>query len=361
MKDIHPVRNYVLISLLTGKIFIINMKISNGLKKLSLFLLFLLLPLNLAQAENLSLKLSGRILLQVEAKGEAWYVNPGSQKRFYLGRPADAFRVMREQGLGVSNKDFNSFKTTAPARLSGKILLKVEDLGRAYYVNPVDLKMYYLGRPADAFNVMRNLGLGITDSNLALITIDEKSSPVIAQEIIKPDNSDGQISGEVVVPEIGTVATSTDSSTPGETATTSPVVTMDTTGNAVSSACVWLAEYFDNKILFGEPIATSTSQTIDFDWGTEGPSQINKVDNFSVRFTTNCNFLNGNYEFRAVYDDAIKVYLDGENFFQSWVDHNGELIFNRERNITAGSHEVKVEYYESTRNAKVKVSWEKIN
>jgi hypothetical protein len=73
---------------------------------------------------------------------------------------------MRELGLGVSNKDFDLFGDYAPNKLSGKILLKVEGNGEAYYVNPVDLKMHYLGRPADAFALMRELGLGITNENL---------------------------------------------------------------------------------------------------------------------------------------------------------------------------------------------------
>jgi hypothetical protein len=38
-------------------------------------------------------------------------------------------------------------------------------------VNPFDLKMYYLGRPADAFQVMRELGLGISDVDLNDIKI----------------------------------------------------------------------------------------------------------------------------------------------------------------------------------------------
>ncbi len=37
----------------------------------------------------------GKIFLQVEANGEAWYVNPGDGKRYFLGRPADGFRIMR--------------------------------------------------------------------------------------------------------------------------------------------------------------------------------------------------------------------------------------------------------------------------
>ncbi|MDD5032466.1 MAG: hypothetical protein PHR36_05540, partial [Patescibacteria group bacterium] len=40
-------------------------------------------------------KQKGKIFLQVEGHGEAWYVNTGDGKRYFLGKPADAFRVMR--------------------------------------------------------------------------------------------------------------------------------------------------------------------------------------------------------------------------------------------------------------------------
>ncbi len=121
---------------------------------------------------NLSERLGGKILLQVETSGEGWYVNPVNNKRYYLGRPTDAFNVMRELGLGISNKDFDSFKGIAPQRLLGRILLKVEDSGKAYYVNPIDLNMHFLGRPSDAFEVMRNLGLGISNNDIRKIDIN---------------------------------------------------------------------------------------------------------------------------------------------------------------------------------------------
>ena len=38
---------------------------------------------------------NGRILIQVELNGEAWYVSPVNLKRYYMGRPADAFQLMR--------------------------------------------------------------------------------------------------------------------------------------------------------------------------------------------------------------------------------------------------------------------------
>ncbi|MCK4745090.1 hypothetical protein KAS41_03435, partial [Candidatus Parcubacteria bacterium] len=56
-------------------------------------------------------------------------------------------------------------------RLKGRILLKVEDLGKAYYINPVNRTMSYLNRPANAFQIMREQGIGITNENLEKIPV----------------------------------------------------------------------------------------------------------------------------------------------------------------------------------------------
>jgi micrococcal nuclease len=129
-------------------------------------------------------KLSGKILLQVESKGEAWYVEPSSQSRLYLGRPDDAFRIMRSFGLGISDDDLKKItKQGEPAKsdslarkLSGKILLQTQGKGEAWYINPVDLRRYYLGRPADAFLVMRKLGLGVKNSDLENIPLHKSQT-----------------------------------------------------------------------------------------------------------------------------------------------------------------------------------------
>lgn len=121
---------------------------------------------------SLATRLQGRILLQVESQGQAWYVEPVSGKKYYLGRPADAFEVMRRFGLGISNADLAAVRSNPGAwrRLAGRILLQTEDKGQAYYFDPVDLQLYYLNRPADAFEIMRQRGLGIKNSDLNKIS-----------------------------------------------------------------------------------------------------------------------------------------------------------------------------------------------
>ena len=119
---------------------------------------------------------SGYIFLQVESHGEAWYINPTDQKRYYLGTPADSFAIMREFGLGISNADFIKFSVNPPARLAGRILIEVQNQGRAYYVDPSNLHFYYLGRPADAWQIERSRGRGITNADLAKIPMGATSA-----------------------------------------------------------------------------------------------------------------------------------------------------------------------------------------
>lgn len=140
----------------------------------------LVLPAQLSAA-TVAEQVKGRIVLDVESLGEAWYISPLSLKRHNLGRPEEAFEVMRLMGLGISNANLagipasdqpdNGGDQLLRERLAGRILLQVESRGEAWYVYPGDLRRYYLGRPQDAFQIMRELGLGITQADLQQITI----------------------------------------------------------------------------------------------------------------------------------------------------------------------------------------------
>jgi plastocyanin len=138
------------------------------------------------KANNLESKLSGRILLAVESNGETWYINPENQQRYLLRDSLDTLNIMQQSGLGISNNDFNSFNGKAPLRLSGRILIKVQSLGEAYYVNPIDLKMHYLGKPDQALKLMQSLSLGITNVSLARIVISESVNVSITNSNFNP-------------------------------------------------------------------------------------------------------------------------------------------------------------------------------
>lgn len=113
----------------------------------------------------------GKILLQVEENGEAWYVYPNNGHRYYLGRPHDAFEIMKKLSLGASHDFLEQSKF--PTRLAGMILLDVESYGEAYYIHPETLRKHYLSRPSDAFSLMREFGLGATNKTLEYIPVGD--------------------------------------------------------------------------------------------------------------------------------------------------------------------------------------------
>lgn len=144
---------------------------------LTLALLVMFFSPLIANSAHYAGEATGYILLQVEDNGEAWYVYPINGNAYYLGRPADAFKIMKTLALGAKH-DFIANTDIFPQRLSGMILLDVETNGEAYYIYPKDNKKYYLGRPADAFKIMCELGRGISNLDLANIPVGAIGQPV---------------------------------------------------------------------------------------------------------------------------------------------------------------------------------------
>ncbi|MEI7619965.1 MAG: Ig-like domain-containing protein [Candidatus Falkowbacteria bacterium] len=112
-------------------------------------------------------KLKGRILLQVESHGEAWYGNPKDGQKYYMASGDEAYQIMRKLSVGITNSNLNKVKTSAASRKKfiGKIFLQVESHGEAYYISS-DNQITYLKDGAAAYQLMRKKGLGITTSNI---------------------------------------------------------------------------------------------------------------------------------------------------------------------------------------------------
>jgi hypothetical protein len=180
---------------------------------------------------NLAKRMSGRILLQIEKNGEAWYVDPKSLNKFFLADGTSAYGALRRFGLGITNKELakipigiekrfldidtdedgladkleealgtdpkkvdtdddgysdllelNSFYNPAGSgklvyeikmseRMKGLIVLQVEGRGEAWYIDPKDNKRYYMKDGNAAYQIMKYLSVGITNENIRKIGV----------------------------------------------------------------------------------------------------------------------------------------------------------------------------------------------
>jgi hypothetical protein len=117
----------------------------------------------------------------------------------------------------------------------------------------------------------------------------------------------------------------------------------------------WKASYFANQTLSGAAAGERCEAAVDYDWGLGGPTGVGVgPDNFSARWVKTQTFTAGTHTFTATADDGIRVYLDGTLVIDQWKDQSA-TTYTASRQVTAGSHEVKVEYYENGGDAVAKV------
>ena len=117
------------------------------------------------------------------------------------------------------------------------------------------------------------------------------------------------------------------------------------------------AEYFNNTTLSGTPGISRCETAININWGTGGPGSGIGTDNFSVRWTGRFSFSAGSTTFTVRSDDGVRLWVDGgAPLINNWTDH-APMTNTATRNMKAGNHDVKVEYYEHGGGALVQVSW----
>jgi hypothetical protein len=121
----------------------------------------------------------------------------------------------------------------------------------------------------------------------------------------------------------------------------------------------WKGEYWPNRNLSGDPVLARNDRALDFDWGDGSPSTILAGDNFSARWTRQQRFEGGTYRFHAIADDGVRVWVDGRLIIDAWRDQK-PAEYTKDVSITQGTHSVKVEYYEHTGGARIRIWSEKI-
>ena len=116
------------------------------------------------------------------------------------------------------------------------------------------------------------------------------------------------------------------------------------------------AEYFPNTTLSGTAALTRCEGAIDHSWGAGSPGAGIPVDGFSARWFGRFDFPAGDTTFTVTADDGIRLWIDDELLIDRWIDQP-TTTYTATRTIQAGSHEVRVEYYENMGDAVARVAW----
>jgi glucose/arabinose dehydrogenase len=131
--------------------------------------------------------------------------------------------------------------------------------------------------------------------------------------------------------------------------------------NRAASDCgvtLFTGTYFNNKTMSGPPIAHHCSFNVDFSWPTGAPAPGITTDNFSARYTRTLPLEAGNYVFTVTGDDGVRFYVDGELLIDSWHDQ-AATDHTAARTLTAGDHSLRLEFYEATEQALIRLNWTK--
>ena len=117
-------------------------------------------------------------------------------------------------------------------------------------------------------------------------------------------------------------------------------------------------EYFGNITLSGQPQVVRLDKTINFGWTLFGPDPSLPYDWYSVRWSGQLQApATGKYKIGIEGNDGYRMYIDGNMVINDWEKrgYGNHLI---DYDFLAGKkYDIKIEYFESTGNARFKLVW----
>jgi glucose/arabinose dehydrogenase len=129
-------------------------------------------------------------------------------------------------------------------------------------------------------------------------------------------------------------------------------------GDVVPPDGVYDAEYFANRNLADAPVLVRVDDGIDFNWGGGTPGDGVPADNFSARWTKSLTVAEeGSYKFTVTGDDGVRLFVDGEKVLDKWFPQ-GATTYAVTRQLTQGTHQIVLEYFEAGGDAVATFSYE---
>jgi hypothetical protein len=127
--------------------------------------------------------------------------------------------------------------------------------------------------------------------------------------------------------------------------------------SAALGSAPWRAEYFDNSTLTGQPILERDESAINYDWQDRAPDASLPADDFSARWTAYLLFEPGTYTFKTYTDGGVGLWVDAQLLIGQ-MEASGAAQYERQVDLTAGYHVVRLEYRHSNGNATARLWWE---
>ncbi len=158
----------------------------------------------------------------------------------------------------------------------------------------------------------------------------------------------------LIIPTGGTVAPPVTPATPMPTPVASKESIPDVSVNAYTT------KFFNNATLSGTPVLTRVEAApLNQNWGREAPGAGVIADEFSASFEGRFHFEAATYRFITVVDDGMKLYIDGVLVKDAWQDQPA-ASYSVDVVMTAGSHTVRLEYYDNQWEASIALRWLKL-
>jgi hypothetical protein len=107
------------------------------------------------------------------------------------------------------------------------------------------------------------------------------------------------------------------------------------------------------------PALTRVDSTINFNWGTGSPAPVINNDHFVVRWTGFVEpMFSQTYTFIANTDDGVRLWVNGQEIINDWVDKGASDVLSTPIALVAGQqYGLVMEYYENTVAAAARLSW----
>ena len=239
------------------------------------------------------------------------------------------------------------------------------------YVDP-DSAAYWNGHASH-----RALALEAARASIVLLRNDRAALPlsrrVASVAVIGQDATDARLGGytgpgnskvsilDGVRARLGRAGVVRYASGPGRTTPDHVVVPSAQLSTVVDGRAVpgLSAEYFDNNRLHGSARVRRVDRRVDFGWTLDSPAPEIPFDWYSVRWTGRLTVPCGGARRLGVEgNDGYRLYLDGTLVIDNWRKQSyGTRMVNVV--LRPGTrHDLKLEYFESTGNARVKLVWD---